>query len=103
MASVTAAGGKKLLGVNAFGGQVNAANTQVSIQVTYTDATLETAISTTPASVDTVQAMSAGGWRGGSAFQAFSTSKDIQKVEVLTLGVGTGLRTGFVTALEVVY
>lgn len=101
IATISAAAGKKLVGVQAFGGQTNAAGTQVSIRITYTDATVETLITTTAASTDIVQAIQAGGWRGGSAFQAFSTTKDIKTAEVITTGTGTGTRTGFVAALEI--
>lgn len=102
VATITAGAGKKLIGIQAVAGQTNAAATQVSIRITYTDATTETVVSTTAASTDIVHAIHAGQWRsGGSSFVPLSESKDIKTVEILTLGTGTGTRTGYVSALEV--
>lgn len=102
VADLQAASGKKLVGMTVYAGQTNTANTSLTVTVTYADAT------TTTLATGNATAASIFGNQGGairttadaaSALTAFA-AKDITRVQVTTLGTGTGTRVATIAALE---
>ena len=101
VASLTAAAGKAFYGWTAYALQSNTANTQLRLTVTYSDSSTTTQ-DTVAASDHLILANQGGGVRvagPGDAVQAWS-NLPVTKLEVTTLGTGTGTRFGLLGAEE---
>lgn len=103
VADLQAGASKKLIGIECFASQSNAANTQLTVAVTYSDATGDS-LTTTAAASQMIWADKGGAIRtaadAASATQPWA-AKDITRVLVTTLGTGVGTRAASVSALEV--
>ena len=101
--SITAAADTELLFWTAWAGQTTTASTQVTVTITYSDATT-TSLTTTANQPETVFA-NAGGlakMRSG-AYQTVTanSAKAVTKIDILTAGAGSGTRVGIISAVQV--
>lgn len=103
VADLQAAASHKLIAMTVYAGQTNAANTSLTVTITYADATTSTVV-TGNATAASIFGNQGGGIRttadAASAFTAWS-AKDITRVQVTTLGTGTGTRVATIAAIEV--
>jgi hypothetical protein len=102
-ADIQAGASKKLVEWFVYATQTSAATTQVRITVTYSDAT-STTFDSVAATNNQLYGNAGGAFKlnGGvvDALTAFS-AKDVTRIQVTTLGAGTGTRYGTVSATEV--
>lgn len=96
--------GTKLVAWNLWAAQSNAASTQLTVTITYTDNS--TTVMTTSAATDQQILANAGdGIRLQSgvfnATVGLNIAKDVKRIQVQTAGTGTGQRSAGASALEV--
>lgn len=103
IATLTATAGKRFIGIGGVVYQPNALNTQTTVTVTYDDDTTD-ALATT-AATETSLNIDDAGISGSTATtqlrKLFNETKGIKKIEVTTLGAGTGTREASLSAIEV--
>ena len=103
VASLTAAASQKFIGWTVFAAQTVSNNTQLTVTITYSDATTTT-ISTT---ADTAQAVlgNAGGLlrtdAGAYSSLTANSTKDVTGIAVTTLGSGSGTRAAVISVIEI--
>jgi hypothetical protein len=103
VADIQATSTYKLVEWFVIASQTSTASTQVRITVTYSDATTTT-FDSAAATGTGLFANAAGGLRNVSAVPNLVTAfdaKDVTRVQVTTLGTGTGTRYGTVSATQV--
>lgn len=102
-ASITAATGKVLTRWTALAAHTNTASTAVTLRVTYTDDTTDSA-TTTVASNGHIIANPAGlmvtADNGFVSLTPLATDKSVKKIEALTSGSGSGTRSAVLAAVE---
>lgn len=104
IADIQATSGYKLVAWTVNAGQANAANTQITVTVTFSDATTMAL-----ASVAATATVIIGNWgellriAAGvmNSSSAQGATKDVTRIQVTTLGTGTGARWAAISALEV--
>lgn len=103
--SITAAAGKRLVAIDGVASVAAAANTGLTVRVTYSDDTQDT-FDTAGSSGSNVIVGRAGvmlqdGATGVWATYAFNATKAVKAIALLTHNTGTGARAGRLSALEI--
>lgn len=99
IASITAGAGNQLVAWTVFCSQAAAANSALTVTVTYTDSTT-TSITTSVNAAQTVQG-NAGGLVAPSGNITAGSTKQVSSVVVTTAGTGVGTRAAAIAAMEV--
>jgi len=99
VAEYAAASGKRLVGWHCFAAQTQAANTNLTVTITYTDDST-TSLSTGANALRSIHASSAGLMYMTGADIEPGQNKDVKRVSVITAGVGTGTRAAILSGVE---
>lgn len=100
VATLSATAGSVFASLNILAGHILAANTQLRVTVTFTDDSALTKDSKS-GEISIVFGNGGGATDEDGVHQSWSATLGIKKVEVTTLGTGTGTRWAFIDALEV--
>ena len=107
IATLTAASGRMFIAWQVVAAQVSAANTQLTVTITYSDATTA-ALTTTVSTASTVfgnvgglHRTTAGAAPTSNNIVTIDATKKVTKIEVTTAGSGTSLRAATIGVLEV--